>query len=187
MKIKRILEFVYTALYICKPEFKTVMRNYADYYDCIDVFSSCMQHSKFIYLCWVFASILYLGSLLFITIISRQNIHQPIVVKELRFHYIFISRPDPGMPWEDVANVILFIPMGAFLYRFAGKYIHWYGSILTGAICSGLIEYTQYRLQCGFCDINDFMNNILGDVIGYFICLFVFTLIYKIKRLCTRN
>ena len=111
------------------------------------IFSSCMQHSKFIYLCWVFAAILYLGSLLFITIISRQNIHQPIVVKELRFHYIFISRPDPGMPWEDVANVILFIPMGAFLYRFAGKYIHWYGSILTGAICSGLIEYTQYRLN----------------------------------------
>lgn len=151
------------------------------------IFSSCMQHSKFIYLCWVFAAILYLGSLLFITIISRQNIHQPIVVKELRFHYIFISRPDPGMPWEDVANVILFIPMGAFLYKFAGKYIHWYGSILTGAICSGLIEYTQYRLQCGFCDINDFMNNILGELIGYFICLFVFTLIYKIKRLCTRN
>ena len=38
MKIKRILEFVYTALYICKPEFKTVMCDYADYYDSIDDF-----------------------------------------------------------------------------------------------------------------------------------------------------
>lgn len=83
------------------------------------------------------------------------------------------------MPWEDVANVILFIPMGAFLYRFTGKYIHWYGSALAGAICSGLIEYTQYKLQCGFCDINDFMNNILGDIIGYFICLVIFTLVNK--------
>lgn len=54
--------------------------------------------------------------LAFITVISRSDIHQSVVVGRLRFHYIFISKPDTGLPWEDIANVILFIPMGVLIW-----------------------------------------------------------------------
>lgn len=62
--------------------------------------------------------------LAFITVISRSDIHQSVVVGRLRFHYIFISKPDTGLPWEDIANVILFIPMGVLIW-----YCCWAGFI----------------------------------------------------------
>ena len=62
--------------------------------------------------------------LAFITVISRSDIHQSVVVGRLRFHYIFISKPDTGLPWEDIANVILFIPMGgSYMVLLPGGFI----------------------------------------------------------------
>ena len=49
--------------------------------------------------------------------------------------------------------------------------IHWYGCLIVTALCSAAIEFSQYVLQCGFCDINDFMDNVLGSVIGIYTML----------------
>lgn len=76
---------------------------------------SCIKPDRKFYLCWGILFSVYVLLLVFITVISRTNIHQSVVVKKIRFHYIFLSRPDTGLPWEDIANVMLFIPMGIFL------------------------------------------------------------------------
>ena len=136
--------------------------------------SALMKQGRRMYICWIILFIVYLLMLAFITVISRSDIHQSVFVGRLRFHYIFISTPDIGLPWEDIANVILFFPMGVFLYGLVAGRIHWYGCLIVTALCSAAIELSQYMLQCGFCDINDFMNNVLGSVIGYILCWGIF-------------
>ena len=136
--------------------------------------SALMKQGRRMYICWIILFIVYLLMLAFITVISRSDIHQSVFVGRLRFHYIFISTPDIGLPWEDIANVILFFPMGVFLYGLVAGRIHWYGCLIVTALCSAAIELSQYMLQCGFCDINDFMNNALGSVIGYILCWGIF-------------
>lgn len=69
-----------------------------------------------------------------------------------------------------------------FLYGFAGRKIHLGGCLVVAVICSATIEFSQYMLQCGFCDINDFMNNVMGSMIGYILCWTVFTLIHCFMR-----
>lgn len=136
--------------------------------------SALMKHRRRMHICWISLFIVYLLMLAFITVISHSDIHQSVVVGRLRFHYIFISKPDTGLPWENIANVILFIPMGVFLYGLVAGRIHWYGCLIVTALCSAAIELSQYMLQCVFSDINDFMNNLLGSVMGYILCCGIF-------------
>lgn len=133
----------------------------------ISVLASVKKDIKCINVLWNVMFSIYLLFLIFITILSRQDIHQSVVVKDICFRYIFISRPDVGVSWEDIANVILFLPMGIFLYRCVERAFHGFGCFCVIAFCSICIEFTQYILQCGFCDINDFLNNVMGGICGY--------------------
>lgn len=145
------------------------------------IISAMIKPCSKLRLWWCILFIIYLLLLAFITVISRRDIQQSVVVREIRFHYVFLSRPDAGLPWEDVANVILFIPMGVFLYGLAAGKIHWFGCVAVIAFYSAAIEFSQYILQCGFCDINDFMNNVLGGVVGYILCCGVFKLVSWVR------
>lgn len=78
--------------------------------------SALMKPGRRMHICWIILFIVYLLMLAFITVISRSDIHQSVVVGRLRFHYIFISKTDIGLPWEDIANIILFIPMGFLIW-----------------------------------------------------------------------
>lgn len=130
------------------------------------------EKSGFMKFCWKFFLIGYLVTLVIVTLASRNRLAQPMIVKLISFHYVFISRPDTGFMWEDFANVLMFIPYGVLLRKFIGKGHQWYGAILAiivAAITSASIEAIQYVLRCGCTDINDLLNNVYGAVIGYIV------------------
>lgn len=130
------------------------------------------EKSGFMKFCWKFFLIGYLVTLVIVTLASRNRLAQPMLVRKISFHYVFISRPDTGFMWEDFANVLMFVPYGVLLRNFIGKVHRWYGAVLAvivAAITSASIEAIQYVLRCGCTDINDLLNNICGAVAGYIV------------------
>ncbi|MFC4242189.1 VanZ family protein [Gryllotalpicola reticulitermitis] len=68
-------------------------------------------------------------------------------------------------PLEVVVNVILFIPVGAFLGLLAPSWRWWmHALVLAGA--SLVLESTQYVMAIGSSDITDVIDNTLGGVVG---------------------
>lgn len=71
------------------------------------------------------------------------------------------------------ANVLMFLPIG-FLLMLVGKglkgklirVLYTTVSIFAGSIFSVLIEYMQYRLHRGLCEVDDVIHNTFGTVIG---------------------
>ena len=71
------------------------------------------------------------------------------------------------------ANVMMFVPIGFLLMLVGkgikGKYVRVLNtivSIVVGFSFSVLIEYMQYRLHRGLCEVDDVIHNTIGTVIG---------------------
>ena len=60
-------------------------------------------------------------------------------------------------------NVMLFIPLGAILYRMLPKW----RAVLIGIGFSVVIEVAQFVTTIGACEFNDLVSNSLGTVIGF--------------------
>lgn len=60
-------------------------------------------------------------------------------------------------------NTMLFIPLGAILYRMLPKW----RAVLIGIGLSVAIEVTQLITTIGACEFNDLVSNSLGTVIGF--------------------
>ena len=75
------------------------------------------------------------------------------------------------------ANVLMFVPIG-FLLMLAGKEtegklvraLYTIAVIITGFLFSALIEYMQYKLHRGFCEIDDVIHNTIGTIMGIVLC-----------------
>ena len=71
----------------------------------------------------------------------------------------------------NLLNICMFLPVGFFL-----KYGFWsvsYKQVLfAGFILSATIEFSQFILCKGLCEIDDIIHNVLGCMIGYTISLF---------------
>ena len=73
----------------------------------------------------------------------------------------------------NLLNICMFLPVGFFL-----KYGFWsvsYKQVLfAGFILSATIEFSQFILCKGLCEIDDIIHNVLGCMIGYTIYNFSF-------------
>lgn len=79
-------------------------------------------------------------------------------------------------------NLLIFTPLGFFLYVF-GKKIPGAIRIATPFVLAGVIEATQYFLNTGKSDIDDFWMN----VVGYFLGVLVYFLLGFIRRTITHG
>ena len=70
------------------------------------------------------------------------------------------------MDSEILANVWLFIPLGAILY----KLFHMWEMIALPVVITLLIETTQLILDIGAFELSDLIANTLGGVIGIMVC-----------------
>ncbi len=64
-------------------------------------------------------------------------------------------------------NVLMFIPMGVILPLVWKKGRNPAVCVLTGAVCSALIEGLQYLTSRGHCQTDDLVMNTLGTLIGW--------------------
>lgn len=149
------------------------------------------KRSKAAAILWQWAFFGYLSAVLFLTLGSRVRTdgHEPNL--QLHWEIVILAVQGRGpVPWEDLANIILFLPFGILFRELFGKGMASYilsgssdkcGSrfspdpfgkgvascILWGAGLSVCIEALQLLTGRGYCDINDFVCNVLGAAGGY--------------------
>ena len=78
--------------------------------------------------------------------------------------------------WRNIIlNIMMFVPFGFLLPLVSNKFQTFWKTYVAGFLFTVLIEITQLLLHLGICELDDFMNNTVGAMIGYGIYrLFVF-------------
>lgn len=105
--------------------------------------------------------VLYLAFIVYITLIQRNVVQTGI---ELRFLWSYKQLfSSDAMRWEIINNILLFIPLGAILYKFCPRS----PILLLPISISFAIELIQYQTGTGLCEIDDVVSNGLGGMIGY--------------------
>lgn len=64
-------------------------------------------------------------------------------------------------------NIIGFIPFGFILPVLHRHFRHGFLVIFLGCLLSSLVEYMQYVLKVGSCDVDDVILNTTGTLLGY--------------------
>ena len=114
----------------------------------------------------------YIGAVIGETILSGQRYASrsiQLIPFESVITGLFLGRHTPIL--QMALNMVLFIPMGVFLYLGKRKPMV---SVLIGLGSSLVIEIVEYITKTGVFDIDDLIMNTLGTVIGYFIAKLVF-------------
>ena len=79
-----------------------------------------------------------------------------------------------------LGNVIGFLPFGFFLPVISRKFHNIFLVAGFGCVVSSCVEYTQYVLRAGCCDVDDVILNTLGALLGYILFLALDSLRRKI-------
>ena len=105
--------------------------------------------------------VLYIVFIIYITIVQRNDVRTGIELRFLWSYRQFLS--SKTLRWEIFNNILLFIPLGAILYKLYPKK----SILLVPVLVSLLIELTQYATGTGLCELDDVISNGLGGCIGY--------------------
>ena len=74
---------------------------------------------------------------------------------------------------ENILNVLLFVPIG-FLAGCGLQGLTSKKVLLLGGGLSVFIELLQFIFKKGFCETDDIIHNVLGCIIGFYICRLIF-------------
>lgn len=106
----------------------------------------------------------YFLAVLFITLLSRQGVHNTSVITEF---VLPGALHDPDEMRHLLQNVVLFLPLGVLLPAMHRDLRGWYWVLLCGTALSTMIETAQLLAAAGQCDVNDIAANALGALLGY--------------------
>ncbi len=82
--------------------------------------------------------------------------------------------------YENIANIIAFLPLGMFMQEYIGKRFKWYGCTIFGMFISMGIEVSQLVFKLGLFEFDDIIHNTAGTFLGYMIALGIQCLSCKI-------
>lgn len=115
--------------------------------------------------------IMYLGFIVYMSLMNRNASGYGLQL-ELFWSYrrFFI---DKEIMLEILNNIWLFVPLGVILYCLVPKKI----IVIFPVLLAFLIEFIQYWMKLGLCELDDVISNGLGGMLGYFVAAFI-----KIKK-----
>lgn len=101
----------------------------------------------------------YIFFILYITLLSRRPFEGLHLKLDLFWSYKVLKEQ-----WKQIIeNILLFIPLGVFLSLVFKR--KWFVFII-GFLFSCLIEFLQFKLKLGLCELDDILHNSLGLVFG---------------------
>lgn len=114
------------------------------------------------------AGVVYIAILFYVTLGMRS----PGVDYDYNFHLFWSYQriKDTGssfLLWENIANVIAFIPFGMFLSEFFREKMQWWKCALCGILLSSMIELIQLFFKLGLCEFDDIFHNTIGAMLGF--------------------
>lgn len=109
------------------------------------------------------------------TLILRYSGKHEIVLEPFRqYDYFLHGTTHMQWFWQIFLNILLFLPFG-FMFPinccsfFRKLKVPELSTVLVGSLFSLVIEAMQYITGRGLADIDDFINNSLGAILGYLI------------------
>ena len=98
------------------------------------------------------------------------------IVYPLFYSYREAWKDFSAREWRNIIlNIMMFVPFGFLLPLVSNKFHVFWKTYLAGFLFTTIIEVTQLLLHSGIFELDDFMNNTVGAMIGYGIYrLFVF-------------
>lgn len=119
---------------------------------------------------WFLIFLAYCSFLIWLTIISRQPRTGDRIFKwQLLWSYrAWIAGENYGKSEsiQNIQNILVFVPFGLL---FPVK--RWKPMLTTVLVFSAAIEFIQYVLNLGWCEIDDVICNVLGAALGMWIWL----------------
>lgn len=106
--------------------------------------------------------IVYILFLLYVAVISREPTNRSIVWLDLFGGY---THPRYNSISNGLLNICSFIPIGALVGLISKRY-RLGKAILVGLIVSVIIEFSQLMWRKGVFDVDDFLNGVVGAIIG---------------------
>ena len=81
------------------------------------------------------------------------------------FYFIYTSFKFHTFPYQEILNILIFIPFGICLTLLFKRKKVWL-VVLISFLLSTLFEVEQLITALGYCDINDVITNVLGACLG---------------------
>ena len=103
----------------------------------------------------------YLGFIAYMTLMYRAEVGNRINLEP--FWSYRLSLTSAATRREIIDNILLFVPLGAMMYRLFGS--PW--ALLVPLMLSVSVELAQYTFAIGLCEFDDVFNNTMGGCIGY--------------------
>lgn len=114
----------------------------------------------------------YICLLFCITIVFRNSSDRKPIELELFWSYNSILRGERYLLYENIMNVIMFIPIGLILGCLLSL-TRWWVALLIGIIISATIELLQLGFCRGLCELDDLIHNTAGCLIGLLMTIVV--------------
>ena len=133
------------------------------------------------------AFLLYTSFLMCHTVIFRQS--KDIMEFKLMpfWSYIDIIKEHKMVfLYENILNVVLFLPLGFFLGFFINDH-QWRKVFIISIVLSSSIEIMQLFLHRGLCEFDDVFHNTIGSLLGYIISILILRYDQKRRKLFTVN
>lgn len=127
--------------------------------------------------------IIYILVLAKVTLLGRGSFYSNRRIYPLFYSYIQAYNQSSFREWRNlVLNIVMFVPFGMLLPCVFPRMQKAYKTYLAGFCTSFFIELLQYVLNRGVCELDDWMNNTIGTMIGYGVFSIFFFMIGKIKK-----
>lgn len=128
----------------------------------------------------IFGLFLYVIFIIWLCILSRAKSIRTVNALGWSFHQLWNYWWTTALFPQVIGNVLLYIPVGAAVAYLAKRNYICISTII-GAGISGIVEITQYITARGTLDGDDFVNNVLGALLGGLFAKYIF--VQKDKRM----
>ena len=114
--------------------------------------------------------ILYLALMFHFTVLGRSLAVQRVKT-EVFWSYRAALAGNLKIGEQILGNILMFCPVGFLLAVVLDRMrLRWVPVLLTGIVCSGVIEFFQLRLMVGWMELDDIIDNAAGALLGLGIC-----------------
>lgn len=123
--------------------------------------------------------VIYILIVLYATLIGRVELWYYKHIFSPLYSYRAMFAGSRKAIYDNIQNVLFFIPFGIYLFYFCHPRLKWYHVFLIGGLFSGCIETIQLFAKLGCCQGADVLNNAFGGLLGF---LLAHLLDYGIQR-----
>ncbi len=106
------------------------------------------------------------------TVFFRQFSERRPVELRLFWSYQYVLRGGHYLIYENIMNVVVFVPIGCILCGLL-PLSKWWVTVIVGISLSVMVELMQLGFHRGLCELDDVIHNAAGCLVGILVACFI--------------